>query len=56
MNKKLQGQIRHLLTVGAGYLVATGKLTELDAGAITGIVMAIIAMIWSWKSPEKKDA
>ncbi len=50
MNDKVQGQIRHLLTLAAGYLVATGKITEADAGALVGVGFAVLAIVWSWKS------
>jgi len=56
MNPKIQGQIRHLLGMGAAWLVATNKITEADALALVGVGMGVLALIWSWKSPEKKDS
>lgn len=54
MNKKLQGQIRHILGIAGAYMVTTGELTEGDSVAIIGVIMAVVAMAWSYFAPEKK--
>lgn len=48
MTDILIGQIRHLFTIGAGYLLGKGLITEVDAIAITGVAMAVIPMVHSW--------
>jgi hypothetical protein len=41
------GIARHLLTFGAGYLVAQGILDESSAEAIVGAVLTLIGVGWS---------
>ena len=54
MTDKVLGQVRHLLTIGAGVLYGKGYISEIDAVAIVGVLMAAIPMIHSWIS--KKEA
>jgi hypothetical protein len=46
MKNTILSVIRHLLTAGGAYLVAKGKLTEVDASAISGAVLAILGLVW----------
>ena len=48
MSDILIGQIRHILTIGAGALWGKGYISEVDALAIVGILMAVIPMVHSW--------
>lgn len=63
MNAQTLGAIRHLLTLIGGILVSLGLFTDDTFSqlseaimAVIGGVMTIIAMISSWKAPEKKLA
>lgn len=47
---KISGVLRHLLTAGAGFLVAKGYF---DAGMTDQIVSAVLLLagvVWSWRS------
>ena len=48
MNDILIGQIRHLLTISAGVLYGKGYISELDAVAAVGVLMAVVPMLHSW--------
>lgn len=48
------GIIRHVLTFGAGFLIAKGKLDIASADTIIGSILALTGSIWSVFSPEKK--
>ena len=54
MSQELQGQIRHLLTFLAGIAVARGWIDGETAVAAVGVGVAIVGLVWSWKS--KPDA
>jgi len=49
------GLIRHVLTFGGGYAVASGVIDEGTAMEIVGGIMTLIGAIWSWRAPEKKQ-
>lgn len=54
MNKtQILGLVRHLLTFGAGFLIAKGQLDDANAQNIIGAVIAVIGGVWSATSPEK---
>lgn len=53
--KKILGIVRHILTAGGGYLVGQGLIDESQAIEIVGALMTIAGLVWSWKSPEKKE-
>lgn len=56
MNKtQILGIIRHILTFGAGFLVASGKLDISGADTIIGAALALVGSVWSVISPEKKS-
>lgn len=41
------GVIRHALTAGGGALVASGKLDPTIVTEATGVLMAVVGLIWS---------
>jgi len=51
---KWAGQIRHILTIIGGALVAGGYAEESVIQEIIGGFMAIAGLILSWRSPAKK--
>lgn len=55
MNKEqILGIIRHILTFGAGFLVAKGKLDASGAETIIGAAIALVGGVWSVISPTKQ--
>lgn len=50
------GIIRHLLTIAGGFLISKGWLDESDLMEIIGAVITIVGVVWSARSPEKKQA
>lgn len=50
MSQEIQGQIRHTLTFLAGLAVARGWIDGETAVAIVGVAIAIVGLVWSWKS------
>jgi hypothetical protein len=48
------GVARHLLTFGAGYLVARGFLDESTAEVLIGAVLNIIGVSWSIYDKNKR--
>jgi len=57
MNKQqVLGIVRHVLTFGAGFLIAKGKLEPGAAESLIGGLLTVIGGVWSIISPEKKDA
>ena len=57
MKPKLEGQIRHALSGVGLLLIAAGAMTPDEAAGITeaamaaaGAVMALWALVWSWRS------
>ena len=53
MKDQVSGQVRHLLTLGAGVLYGKGYISEVDAVAIVGVLMAVIPMVHSWWTKRK---
>lgn len=47
MLQPILGIARHLLTFGAGYLVAQGIIDESTAEALVGAVLTLIGVGWS---------
>lgn len=46
MKNTILSVIRHVLTAAGAYLVAKGKISEADVGAISGAVLAVIGLLW----------
>ena len=46
----VSGLVRHVLTLGAGYLVAKGYFDQGVADSAIAAVMTLIALTWSVKS------
>ena len=44
---KIMGIVRHVLTIGAGFLVAKGTIDGGQAEIIAGSVAGLIGVIWS---------
>jgi len=55
MGDILLGQIRHLLTIGAGVLYGKGFISEVDAISIVGVAMALLPMLHSWWTKRKQS-
>ena len=47
MNEPVIGLVRHVLTFGGGYAVASGTLTEPNVEILVGALITIIGAIWS---------
>jgi hypothetical protein len=47
MKQSIFGVIRHLLTIGAGYLVGKGYLDETGTMELVGLLMSVLAIGWS---------
>jgi hypothetical protein len=41
------GIVRHILTTGGGFLVASGALTSAQAETTVGALIALIGVVWS---------
>lgn len=41
------GLIRHVLTFGGGYFVATGQIDEVDVQEIVGALATLVGVVWS---------
>lgn len=55
MNKsQILGIVRHVLTFGAGILIAKGKMDSMGAEQLIGGILAVIGGVWSFITPEKK--
>jgi len=54
MNPKLAGFLRHVFTLGGGYLVAKGKLSVDDLNTIGGLASAAVGLFLSYTAPEKR--
>jgi hypothetical protein len=50
MDDKTQGLIRHILTIIGGVAISRGWINEENALAVTGAVLSVIGVIWSWRS------
>ena len=50
MDDKTQGLIRHILTIVGGFAISRGWINEENALAVTGAVLSVIGVIWSWRS------
>jgi len=56
MNRtQVLGVLRHVLTIGAGILVARGTLTDSGAQELSGGIIAVVGVLWSIFSPEKGE-
>lgn len=56
MNRtQVLGVLRHVITIGAGILVARGTIDESTAQELGGGLLAVIGIIWSIFSPEKGE-
>jgi len=62
MNQKLEGQIRHILTLVAGFLGALGVIDSevLEAGqqvllTLLGAILAVIAFVRSYITKQKDE-
>lgn len=57
MNKtQILGLVRHILTGVGGYLVGRGIIDQSTMLEVVGGVVALVGVVWSFVSPEKKDA
>jgi hypothetical protein len=54
MDDKTQGLIRHILTIVGGFAISRGWINEENALAVTGAVLSVIGVIWSWRSKGEK--
>lgn len=53
--EQILGIIRHILTFGGGWLVASGALDEVTVANGVGALVTIIGIVWSaFFAPEKK--
>jgi hypothetical protein len=54
--EKIAGLVRHMLTIGAGYVVGAGVLPQAEADAAIGALMALAGIGWSLlaKTPKKE--
>lgn len=50
------GLVRHVLTLGAGFLIAKGLANESNTQELVGGLMAVIGSVWSMLAPEKQQA
>ena len=50
MDDKTQGLIRHILTIIGGVAISRGWINEENVISLTGVVVSIIGVVWSWKS------
>lgn len=48
------GLVRHVLTIGAGFLIAKGLSDESNTQELIGGIMAVIGSVWSILAPEKQ--
>ena len=53
MNETIAGIIRHLLTIGGGFLVAKGTIDSGQAELAAGAFTSIIGIIWSVMAKRK---
>ena len=47
--------VRHLMTFGGGWLSTAGYATQDDVSALTGGVVVLIGLIWSWLAKSDKN-
>ena len=54
--EQIAGLVRHVLGLGAGYIVGAGVLPQAEADAAVGALMALAAIGWSLlaKTPKKE--
>jgi hypothetical protein len=52
--EKISGLVRHLLGLGAGYIVGAGVLPQAEADAAVGALMALAAIGWSMLAKTEK--
>lgn len=50
MSQELQGQIRTAIAFIGGIAVSKGWIDSETASAAVGIIVTVIAAIWSWRS------
>jgi len=44
------GVVRHVLTIGAGYLVGAGHMDDATAQQAVGAVLGLVGVVWSFLS------
>jgi hypothetical protein len=49
------GLVRHLMSAGGAWLSAQGIATASETEAITGGVVALLAVVWSWLAKSKSN-
>jgi hypothetical protein len=54
--EQLLGFVRHIITFVGGMLVTRGKLDEGQLEAISGVIITIVGLIFSFSAPEKASA
>lgn len=52
---RVTGLVRHLLTFGGGWMVATGLIDEATSIELVGAGVTIFGALWSFFAPEKVD-
>lgn len=45
--EQVLGIVRHVLTIGAGYLVGAGHLDDATAQQAVGAVLGLVGVLWS---------
>ena len=51
--EKILGIVRHVLTIGAGFLVAKGTIDQGQAEIVAGGLVGIIGVVWSILAKKK---
>lgn len=54
--EKISGLVRHLLTLGGGYVVGAGVLPQAEADLAIGALMTIAGVVWSLLAKTEKKA
>ena len=54
--QRILGLIRHALTFGGGFLVASGKIDESSLTEGIAAAITLIGIVWSALAPEKKPS
>ena len=52
--EKVNGLIRHLLTLGGGYVVGAGVLPQAEADLVSGALMTVAGVAWSLLAKKKE--
>ena len=50
---QILGVARHVLTIGGGILVAKGYGDAAGVETISGAIISVAAVVWSWTSKKK---